>query len=163
MNAEDQSNININGKILTISGLIVHLFLLLSFKFSLISFNIKALHTTLSCIMKCVRFVFDMINKKIIFGLFTLSFLSACATPTAMLGPAYTFTSTGSAFQTGLSYGSGELITMYTGKTTIENIKEISTIDENNIHKKTLESEDFYILVKNKIERTNGILKLSNQ
>ena len=45
----------------------------------------------------------------------------------------------------------------------LENIKEISTIDENNIHKKTLESEDFYILVKNKIERTNGILKLSNQ
>ena len=48
-----------------------------------------------------------------------------------MLGPAYTFTSTGSAFQAGLSYGSGELVTMYTGKTPIENIKEIrSTIDK---------------------------------
>ena len=86
--------------------------------------KIKALHTTLSCIIKCIRFVFDMINKKIILGLFTLSFLGACAAPTAMLGPAYTFTSTGSAFQTGFSYGSGELITMYTGKTPIENIKK---------------------------------------
>ena len=125
--------------------------------------KIRALHTTLSCIVKCIRFVFNMINKKIILGLFALSLLGACATPTAMIAPAFTLTSTGSSFQAGLSYGSGEIVTMYTGKTTIENIKEISTIDENNIHKKTLESEDFYILVKNKIERTNGILKLSNQ
>ena len=31
-----------------------------------------------------------MIHKKIIFGLFIFSFLSACTSPTAMLGPAYT-------------------------------------------------------------------------
>ena len=52
---------------------------------------------------------------------------------------------------------------MYTGKTPIENIKEISTIDKKNIHKNTIESEDFYILVKNKIEKTGGLLKFSNQ
>ena len=125
--------------------------------------KIKALHTTLSCIVKCIRFVLDMINKKIILGLFTLSLLGACAAPTAMLAPAYTLTSTGSAFQAGLSYGSGELVTMYTGKTPLENIKEIAEAETQNIHRNTLESEDFYILVKNKIEKTGGLLKLSNQ
>ena len=125
--------------------------------------KIKALHTTLSCIVKCIRFVLDMINKKIILGLFTLSLLGACAAPTAMLAPAYTLTSTGSAFQAGLSYGSSEIVTMYTGKTPLENIKEIAEVETNNIHKNTLESQDFYILVKNKIEKTGGLLKLSNQ
>ena len=125
--------------------------------------KIRALHTTLSCIVKCIRFVLDMINKKIILGLFALSLLGACATPTAMIAPAFTLTSTGSSFQAGLSYGSGEIVTMYTGKTPIENIKEISTIDKKNIHKNTIESEDFYILVKNKIEKTGGLLKFSNQ
>ncbi|GIS04133.1 MAG: hypothetical protein CM15mP106_5800 [Candidatus Neomarinimicrobiota bacterium] len=108
-----------------------------------------------------------MIHKKIIFGLFALSFLGAgCTSPTAMLGPAYTLTSTGSVFQAGFSYGSNELITMYTGKTPIENLEEISSIDslmKKNIQKKTLESEDFYILVKNKIKKTRGKIKLSNQ
>ena len=125
--------------------------------------KIKALHTTLSCIVKCIRFVLDMINKKIILGLFTLSLLGACAAPTAMLAPAFTLTSTGSGFQAGLSYGSGELVTMYTGKTPLENIKEIAETETHNIHRNTLESEDFYILVKNKIEKTGGLLKLSNQ
>ena len=46
-----------------------------------------------------------MINKKIILGLFTISFLGACAAPTAMLGPAYTLTSTGNVLQAGLSIG----------------------------------------------------------
>ena len=107
-----------------------------------------------------------MINKKIILGLFTISFLGACASPTAMLGPAYTLTSSGNAIQAGISYGSNEMITMYTGKTPLENIQEISAVEKNkinNIQKKTLESEDFYYLVKKKIEKTNKILKASNQ
>ena len=93
-----------------------------------------------------------MIQKKIILGLLIFSFLGACTSPTAMLGPMYTLSSKGSALQAGFSYGSNELITMYTGKTPFENIQ-----------KKTLESEDFYILVKNKIDKTSGVLKLSNQ
>ena len=102
-----------------------------------------------------------MINKKIILGLFAISFLGACATPTAMLGPAYSLTSSGSALQAGLSYGSNELITMYTGKTPLENLQDISSIEiekTKNIHKNTLESEDFYILVKNRINKTRNIL-----
>ena len=121
----------------------------------------KKINSTLSCISKCLRF-FGMIHKKIIFGFFTLSFLAGCTSPTALLGPAYTLNSTGSVIQAGLSYGSNEMITMYTGKTPIENVKEIAS-NQNNVQKQTLESQDFYILVKNKIEKTGAILKKSNQ
>jgi|TARA_B100001063_G_scaffold151671_1_gene141543 hypothetical protein len=104
-----------------------------------------------------------MINKKIIFGLIFVVLLGACASPTALLGPAYTLTSTGNIYQAGLSYGSNALITEYTGKTPIENLQEISSLKEKNIKESTLKSEDFYLLVKNKIEKTSKILNLSNQ
>ena len=128
--------------------------------------KIRYFNSTLSCILKCIRFVIDMLNKKIFLGLLIISFLGACTSPTAMLGPAYTLSSSGNVFQAGLSYGTNELITNYTGKTPIENLKEISLTENNksnNIQKKTLESEDFYFLVKSKIEKTNSILKSSNQ
>jgi len=107
-----------------------------------------------------------MINKKIILGLFTISFLGACASPTAMLGPAYTLSSTGNVIQAGLSYGSNEMITRYTGKTPLENLQEITSTKKNlkkNIHKSTLESEDFYFLVKKNIEKANKIFKSASQ
>ena len=104
-----------------------------------------------------------MMNNKKFLIIFPILFLGSCTSPTAMLGPAYTFSSTGSVYQSGLTYGSNELITMYTGKTPIENVKEKISLDDNkNIQKKTLESEDFYILVKNKIKKTSGILNKSN-
>ena len=102
-----------------------------------------------------------MIQKKIILGLFILGFLNACGAPTAMLGPVYTFTSTGSIAQAGFTYGSNELITSYTGKTPYENLEEITTTK--NIHKKTLKSEDFHQLVKNRFEKTREKIKLSTQ
>ena len=127
--------------------------------------KISVMNSTLSCIIKCIRFVVAMINKKIILGLFIFSFLGACTSPSAMLGPAYTLTSTGNIYQSSLTYGSSEMITRYTGKTPIENLQKISSKknNTNNIKKETLESEDFYILVKNKIEKANDILKLSSQ
>ena len=123
-------------------------------------------NSILSCKTKCIRIVLTMINKKVIFGLFLLSMLGACGAPTAMLGPAYTFTTTGNIAQAGLSYGSDKLITSYTGKTPIENIEDITSKNisvKKNIHKQTLQSEDFYQLVKSKIEMTKGKIKLSNQ
>ena len=105
-------------------------------------------------------------NKKIFISLSILCFLGACGAPTAMLGPAYTLTSTGNVTQAGLSYGSNHLIKSYTGKTPIENLEEITSKNipkKNNIQKQTLESEDFYQLVKNKIEKSRGRIKLSNQ
>ncbi len=107
-----------------------------------------------------------MFTKKIIFGLFVISFLGGCASPTAMLGPAYTLTTSGNVIQAGLNYGSNHMITMYTGKTPIENLQSISSnykTDLENIQKKTLESEDFYFLVKKRIEKTGKIINSSNQ
>ncbi len=92
--------------------------------------------------------------------------MGGCASPTAMLGPAYTLTSTGSVFQAGFSYGTNEVITRYTGKTPIENLKDISLSkekNEKNIQKETLESQEFYLLVKSKIDKSSKILNLSNQ
>ena len=128
--------------------------------------KISLLNSTLSCISKCIRFMLIIMNKKIFFGFIIVSFLGACTTPTAMLGPAYTLTSTGNITQAGLSYGSNHLITSYTGKTPIENLEEITSKNltmKNNIKKQTLESEDFYHLVKNKIEKSKGKIKLPNQ
>jgi len=127
---------------------------------------LKFFSSTLSCITKCIGFIATMIHKKIFFGLLILVFLGACAAPTAMLGPAYTITSSGNVFQAGFSYGSSELIKSYTGKTPLENLAEISELDLNhkkNIQKQTLESPEFQNLVKNKIQKNSGIIKLTNQ
>ena len=124
------------------------------------------LNTILSCISKSLRFEISMANKKIISGLFILNLLIGCTSPTAMLGPAYTMSSSGNTLQAGLSYGSNKLITQYTGKTPMENLKDVSLIEKKkftNIKKDTLESEEFYILVKNKIEKASNILNLTNQ
>ena len=118
-------------------------------------------NSTLSCIYKCLKFSL-MIRKKIIFWLLVSAFLSGCTSPTAMFGPAYTLTSTGNIYQASLTYGSNEMITRQTGKTPIENIQEIS-VSKKNIQKQTLKSEEFYILVKNKIDKTRSIFKKSNQ
>ena len=123
--------------------------------------KIEGFSSILSCILKCIRFLTIMINKKIILGLFVVSFLSACTSPTAMLGPVYTFSSTGSALQTGLTYSSNEIITKFTGNTPIENIKKITKKKEKNIMKATLESDDFYKLVEKNVKKTRKLMKLN--
>ena len=123
--------------------------------------HLKQIYTSiLSCTWECLMFLI-MIHKKIIYSLIALYFLAGCTSPTAMIGPVYTLSSTGSIFQTGLSYGSNEIITRSTGKTPIENVIEMSS--KKNIQKQTLESDDFYQLVKNKIDKNKGKIKLSNQ
>ena len=125
----------------------------------------QKINSTLSCMIKYLRF-HNMIYKKIIFGLFVTCFVGACSAPTAMIGPAYTFTSTGNVFQASLNYGSNQMVTKYTGKTPIQNLREISSVNEiqeTNYQKETLESEDFYFLVKNKIEKTGSLINLTNQ
>ena len=112
------------------------------------------------------RVLLVMKGKKLLIALFAIIFVNACSSPTALLGPVYTLSNTGNVLQASLSYGSNEMITMYTGKTPLENLQELSSAEQNkrkNIHKKTLESEDFYILVKQNVEKTNKILKSSNQ
>ena len=87
-------------------------------------------NSTLSCIFKCIRIVIIVSKNKIIFGLFLINFLGACTAPSAMIGPAYTLTSSGNAFQAGISYGSNQMITAHTGKTPMENFKEIISNDK---------------------------------
>mgnify|MGYP001484516114 CR=1 FL=1 len=72
-----------------------------------------------------------MFNRKILLALIVVILLNGCTSPSAMIGPVYTLSSTGNTFQAGLSYGSNELITQYTGKTPIENLTELRVIEEN--------------------------------
>ena len=128
--------------------------------------KIKTFFSTLSCIIKSVGFDQYMEVKKILFGFIILNFLAACAGPTAMIGPAYTLSSSGNIYQAALSYSSGSAVSKYTGKTPIQNLKKFSNSANKktkNIKKQTLESDDFHKLVKRKIGKTRDILKFSNQ
>ena len=103
-----------------------------------------------------------MILKKIIAGLFLLFFLNGCVQSTALLGPAYTLTSTGNIYQAGLSYGSNQAIKKITGKSPTENIK--SLVDNKKIKIEEQErQEEFFALVKSRIEKTSKIIQLANQ
>ena len=103
-----------------------------------------------------------MILKKIIISAFAMCFLTGCLQNTAFLGPTLTVASTGSVYQAGLSYGSSQVIKKMTGKTPTENVK--SFLDNNNNTVKEEEIYDeFFVLVKDKIEKKSNILNLANQ
>ena len=103
-----------------------------------------------------------MILNKIIAGLFLLFFLNGCVQSAALLGPAYSLVSTGNIYQAGLSYGSSQAVKKITGKSTTENIK--SFVDDNKIKVEEKESqEEFFALVKSRIEKTSKIIKSANQ
>mgnify|MGYP006099823865 CR=1 FL=1 len=92
--------------------------------------------------------------KKITINIFLLSLLCGCAQNTAVLGPVYTFVTTGSAYQASLSYGSDRAISSLTGKSPTENIKEIFSSKK--------KDSEFEKLVKKNIEETRKKLNLSN-
>jgi len=103
-----------------------------------------------------------MILKKIIISAFAMCFLTGCLQNTAFLGPALTVASTGNLYQAGLSYGSSQVIKKMTGKTPTENVK--SFLDSNNTTVKEEEiNDEFFVLVKDKIEKKSNILNLANQ
>ena len=103
-----------------------------------------------------------MILKKIFAGLFLLFFLNGCVQSAALLGPAYTMASSGNIYQAGLSYGSNQAIKNITGKSTTENIQ--SLVDNKKIKIKEKEKQDeFFALVKSRIEKTSKIIQLANQ
>ena len=103
-----------------------------------------------------------MILKKIIAGLFLLFFLNGCVQSAALLGPAYTLASTGNIYQAGLSYGSNQAVKKITGKSTTENIK--SLVDNKKIKVEKVESqEEFFALVKRRIEKTSEVISLINK
>jgi len=103
-----------------------------------------------------------MILKKIIAGLFLLFFLNGCVQSTALLGPAYTMANTGNIYQAGLSYGSNQAVKNITGKTPTENIKSLVDNKKMKIEEKEKQDE-FFALVKSRIEKTSKIIQLANQ
>ena len=102
-----------------------------------------------------------MILKKLIISLFCIFFLNSCAQNAAFLGPALTGVSTGSVYQAGLSYGSAKAIKKVTGKTPTENIKQI--IEDSNKAEEAKINDEFFLLVKNRIEKNSEIIDLANQ
>ena len=103
-----------------------------------------------------------MILKKIIISAFAMCCLTGCLQNTAFIGPIFTVASTGSVYQAGLSYGSSQVIKKMTGKTPTENVKSFldsknTTVKEEEIH------DEFFVLVKDKIEKKSNILNLANQ
>ena len=93
-----------------------------------------------------------MIIKKLAIGVIVLISLSGCAQNVGLLGPVYTLASSGSVTQAGLSYGSNEIITRSTGKSTAQNIQEILKSKKND--------SDFEKLVKENIKKTRKKLKI---
>ena len=103
-----------------------------------------------------------MILNKIIAGLFLLLFLNGCVQTTALLGPAYTLTSSGNIYQAGLSYSSNQAIKKITGKSPTENIQSLVDNKKKKIKEKE-KQEEFFALVKSRIEKTSKIIQLANQ
>ena len=91
--------------------------------------------------------------KKIILGIFFIVILSGCAQNSALLGPIYTFTTTGNVYQAGFSYGSDKIITTFTGKSVGENVKELIVIKKHD--------SEFDKLVKRQIKNTRKKLNLT--
>ena len=103
-----------------------------------------------------------MNSKKIITGLFFICLLNGCIQTSAILGPVYTLANTGNVFQAGLSYGSGKAVQKITGKTSTENFK--SLLDKKNTKVKEEENyNEFFALVKSRIDKTHKIINSSNQ
>ena len=103
-----------------------------------------------------------MILKKIIAGLFLLFFLNGCVQNTALLGPAYTMASTGNIYQAGLTYGSNQAVKKITGKSPTENIKSLTDSKKSKIDEEQ-NYDEFFALVKNRIEKTSKIINSANQ
>tara|TARA_B110000971_G_scaffold119068_1_gene121975 strand:+ start:309 stop:617 length:309 start_codon:yes stop_codon:yes gene_type:complete len=102
-----------------------------------------------------------MILKKLFISLSFVLFLNSCAQNAAFLGPAITGVSTGSLYQAGLSYGSTEAVKKITGKTPTENIKKLLTGSNKAEEAKT--SDEFFMLVKSRIEKNSKIIDLAKQ
>ena len=103
-----------------------------------------------------------MYLKKIIIGLFLLFILNGCVQSTALLGPAYTLASTGNIYQAGLTYGSNKAVEEITGKSPTENIKSLTENKKSKIEDDQ-DYDEFFALVRNRIENTSKIINSANQ
>ena len=80
-----------------------------------------------------------MTLKNIFICFFFTWFLNGCAQNIAILGPIYTYTTTGNIYEAGITYSSNKAVKKITGKTTTENVK--SFIDSK---KPKVKEEEYY-------------------
>jgi len=97
-----------------------------------------------------------MIRKLAIY-LFFLSTLNGCAQGLAFLGPAFSYSKSGSVIQSALSYGTNVAFNKAKAKSSTENME--NAFDGN----KTINNSDFFKSVKNKIDNSSSITNLANQ
>ena len=98
-----------------------------------------------------------MFKKTIIYMLF-LTALNGCVQGVALLGPAFSYSQSGSVLQSSLSYASNLAIKKIKNKPIV---KDQSNALDNN---KTINNNnDLFDLVKNKIENSSSIKNLVNQ
>ena len=116
--------------------------------------KIKAFSSPLSCILKCIGFLLTVINKKIILSVAFVALLNGCVQSTAMLGPAYTFSSSGNVLQTGLSYGSNKVYTKYKEEKNDNDLQKIMKNDKRN--------QELKNLIERQITKTRKKLKIIN-
>ena len=80
----------------------------------------------------------------------------------SLIRTCYTLASSGNIYQAGLSYGSNQAVKKVTGKSTTENIKSLVDNKKMKIEEKESQ-EEFFALVKSRIEKTSKIIQLANQ
>ena len=97
-----------------------------------------------------------MIRKLAIY-LFFLSTLNGCAQGLAFLGPAFSYSKTGSIMQSALSYGTNVAFKKVKAKSSTENME--NAFDDN----KNINNSDFFKSAKNKIDNSSSITNLANQ
>ena len=107
---------------------------------------------------KFCKYIIVGIKKYILFSILTV-LLNSCAQSTAMVGPAYTFVSTGNIFQTGFTFGANKMVEKETGLSTSEIIS--NKLNEDIIKKKNENNidESLLILVDLNIKKTREIIK----
>tara|TARA_B110000971_G_C20001398_1_gene497044 strand:+ start:199 stop:489 length:291 start_codon:yes stop_codon:yes gene_type:complete len=86
-----------------------------------------------------------MIIKKKFLGIAIIGFVTGCVPQsTSLLGPIYTFGTTGNVYQAGFSYSSDKAITTITGKSSLKNVEALL--------KSKKQDSDLRKLVKNRIK-----------
>ncbi len=107
---------------------------------------------------KFCKYIIVSIKKYILFSILTV-LLNSCVQSTAMVGPAYTFVSTGNIFQTGFTFGANKMVEKETGLSPSEIISNKLNKDKNKKKNDNNIDESLLILVDLNIKKTREIIK----
>lgn len=110
-----------------------------------------------------IRLQRNLLKKFLVLSFLTLT--SACSSPTAFLGPVYTFSTGGTPVQASFNYGTSEVVKKHIENENIKDLRDISLKIEKkeNVQKKVLQSEKFIKLVKANIKKTKKLINFPNQ